>query len=400
MTPGDQTPSNPISLRALRRPVLGLLFAGVVLMAAELVARGVLGEPPRTWQAATGWAGCWFREHEVPGGENRFGPCVPDGFPSPTQQWPLTAREPRVMVLGGSSVFVGRDKPWPHFPDVLDQRLTGIRVLNGGVPGVNSAGVLQRVRALREHDVDAFVIYTGHNDVASRIFGSTAAVTPSLVMARAERSWLFHGIRRLLHGPRPSSNDSARNAATSRHRDRSPPEAEPLFDAAGLAESAATLQANLEAAVAAAAPRPVVLVTPISNPLWPPIATAPGSEEPELSGDCDRDRTALESPETALAAWRSVQAARQCADRTWLLAAAADVRRLDAAPLRAPPALVQAVRNAADQSGALLVDLEETIPVHQRASARLFADPLHFDRSGHKAVAKALEEAVIEVSSR
>ena len=92
-------------------------------------------------QAATGWAGCWFREHEVPGGENRFGPCVPDGFPSPTQQWPLTAREPRVMVLGGSSVFVGRDKPWPHFPDVLDQRLTGIRVLNGGVPGVNSAGV-------------------------------------------------------------------------------------------------------------------------------------------------------------------------------------------------------------------------------------------------------------------
>lgn len=93
----------------------------------------------------------------------------------------------RVLLVGGSSVFQLQS----HVPDLrlqLAQRLgvsdSQVEVVNGGANGQGSAGVRHVVEFMLDKDVDAVVVYSGHNEYTEHLIPWGY---PDTWMARAER---------------------------------------------------------------------------------------------------------------------------------------------------------------------------------------------------------------------
>ncbi len=345
-----------------RKLLLGVLVAALALLGLEGGLRLLLGPPCPALEV-----------HLVKGEVDRY--VERDG------EWmrtlytrdrdrvvvPLASPSPRFAVLGGSSVHEGElgvGAP-REFTQVLASRL-GVSGLNLGSPGLDSHDLVQILDELEGVDLDAVVVYAGHNDLGNLARGRHhrgLAVTAQLQLRSAlERSQLYW----VLAGVVDRDSEPV-------HR-RGPPA--PLSDEAR-AEAVRHFEANL-AHMAWQAGRidlPLVVVVPVSRLTKPPDAQA--CEPPDCPLELFEQGTRLRGtdPEGAAA----------------LLRRARDV---DGLAIRAPSVLQDAVRAlAAKHPHVHLVDAPVQLPQEPELavpSGQLFSDPLHFSVAGHAAMAEAI----------
>jgi len=299
------------------------------------------------------------------------------------------------------------------------------------IEGVNAAAMSygsQRVRILvrelLEHEPDALVVDTGHNEFVERRFYA----------GMLERPAALDPLRRTLYASRVYA---AMTRAEERLFRRAPPVVEPGqhstaellgldverdverdVDAQERARTIAAFEANLRAIAALARERGVVLVlcTMASNVAgWVPnestfdegvdlasrqraLELLAGARDALTQGRAADAAAALEQARTlapghaevefrlgaaysALGRWDE---ARRCFARA---------RDLDARPTRAPGAINEAIRRVAAETGAVLVDVErelEQAAPHGIVGFNLFEDYVHPNPLGHRLTALVL----------
>ncbi len=389
------------TLKPTRVVLFSLLPAALLLSAGEGICR-LLGLPtePSRLVVRVGFDGCYFEEN----GDAEVTLCEPAGAPGDRVSF-ATRKRPgtcRVAFLGGSSVRIPGSpiRPWPDRAGDLVPR---IEVLNLGVPGANSAATTLRGLEAARYDVDLFVAYAGHNDVAQGVYSglSDPAVAASLRGIRLRlllnRSALYRTILSIVSPLSPIRRTGDTGVATR---------TTPLYSEQDRQTLADVLRDNLARLVDGVAPKPVILLVPVSNPHWNPTGTLipeDPSEAEHLTRELDAARAAIEQGRTREAAERLDAVLQQYPDSAfgwWLKAqalsrrgkaqdaarAAAMARDLDALPMRATTEVEAAVRGAKAYA---VVDLPARLPrVNGLLRADLFMDAIHFSETGHALVAR------------
>lgn len=369
-----------------KKALMGVVVASSVLGAVEVGARvgwGAPPPPPRVQRVQS--LKLTPRGPQVALHQRRF-EAVPGD-------------RPRVVVLGGSSVFQPPDMDH-NFPRVLDRILPDVEVLNLGSPGASSSGLATLAEQLHLLQPDAVVVYSGHNDFGNVLFGhevDTSAALELRALGLLSRSWIYCGLARARAGSRPPlhPDDQARLLTTTDTG---------ALD--GHAEALRLYRNNMRHLIDVAG-APVVLVTPTRNPWFAPsgllsddpdcIAVAQTiprySREPAPDG-----LDALEAAcgtDTALGAWLHAHQAREAGDLDAAREHFAQSLRLDPLPIRAPFELDQSVRDLCAEGGCVAVDLEAEAGWLWPGAH--FTDTLHFSVAGARAVAELLAPHVEQV---
>lgn len=296
----------------------------------------------------------------------------------PIAPFPLVAEEPRVVVLGGSSVHIGDGGvPGPlEFPSLLDAMLPA-EVLNLGAPGIDSHDIAPLVQELAELDVDVLVLYTGHNDLGNALFqeryGDFIGQRSAAVLPYLERLQIFCQLRRLL-----TSTDGEASRTTLHDSDRSASRVEQRavairFFSANLAQVVWQCQ---QTGIA------LVLVVPASD-----LLRAPSHAPCEDDAVCPQQ---LWSRAQRMLGYDPTTAGE-------LLRAARDA---DAVAVRAPTAMEDAIRELGSEPGVLIVDASALLPREEGVdapSSSFFRDHIHFSIEGHQAMAELLAEPIRSV---
>ena len=158
---------------------------------------------------------------------------------------PLQARPLTVVAIGASNTTgfgVGEQNAYPAVLQTL-LRKKGIQanVINAGVNGDVTAGMLRRLDSAVPKGTDIVILQPGGNDL--RFFGTKAARTANIAaMVKRLRA---RGIRVIVYDPDPVPADFYQWDHIH-------------FNAAAHAKIAATLAAQIEAVVKPAAPQPPV----------------------------------------------------------------------------------------------------------------------------------------------
>lgn len=421
-----------ISPSRWRLLVFSLMPVVLLLLAGEGICRALrLPREPNRLIMKVGLAGCYFRTLE----DSRLELCEPTNIPGAEVRFsphksPGTCR---VAFLGASSVRIPGKPLWPERIAGLDPR---IEVLNLGIPGVNSASVTLRAEAVKPYDVDAYVVYTGHNDVAQGIYvgGRDRAAISSLRWIRLrlllDRSALYRTLLSVIAPLEPVKRGSGEPGIEQRTA--------LLYDDADRKRLGAVLAENLEQLIKTVSPRPVLLVVPASNPQWPPTGTL----VPENEAAAGEVRMTLEAARTQLEAGRPEEAQAeldrafalvpQSAYGWWLQArvyartgqsekateAFGRSRDLDALPMRATTEVEEAIRGrgavrggaavrgstqarrgaavpgsteAREGSAVRVIDLPQVLSHPDGLlDAGYFFDNLHFSEEGNAEVARLL----------
>ena len=358
----------------LAKLLMGLIVASALLAGAEAALRLLLGPPPppvRVYRAIEDHERYFeVRDGEVRASYMRYDPVPP---------FPATSAPLRVAALGGSSVHAGSEAVgWAEeFPALIGEQI-GFTVLNLGSPGLDSFDLLQMIEELSALDVDALLIYTGHNDLGNALFERRYGTVRSGLAAHA-RSRLGHlqlycQLARLLQPPvgSPRRWESGR---IDTPRSRPLPERQHQ-------EALENLRINLRRIAwrTAQLDTPVVLVTPVSRVTRLPPPTSCRPEVPcatQLFREASRIRRT--DPEAAVP----------------LLLAARDADRLR---LRAPTVVQEDIRQlAAEWPHITLVDAERDLPRQPDLDVvadRLFTDALHLSARGHIELARLAAPAV------
>ena len=291
----------------------------------------------------------------------------------------------RVAVLGASSVHGSHYLAEEAFPALLEASLQAapaglgpVEVLNMGVGGSTSAGVLSTGLEALSLKADLLVIYQGHNDAAQ--FTRLAHFAPALGRLRLRmhlhQSPLMGLMRRLIPEPRDGQ-----------------PSTMPAFDSAApdhaeVAALSALAVEHLEwnhrrlIRAARAAGVPVLLCVPATNLALAhvePFATPPG-DEPEL-------RRLYDEARAAAAAGDPERAAARLQDR---IDASASPRELTR------PAIA-ALRRVAAEEAVPLIDLRAELLRRSPdgfSQNGLYWDDLHPSRAGHQLISAALLPSV------
>lgn len=162
---------------------------------------------------------------------------------------PLQARPLTIVAIGASNTTgfgVGEQNAYPAILQVL-LRKKGIQanVINAGVNGDVTAGMLRRIDSAVPKGTDIVILQPGGNDL--RFFGTKAARTANIAaMAKRVRA---RGIRVIVYDPDPVPADFYQWDHIH-------------FNAAAHAKIAATLAAEIEALIKPAGPKPPVPTTP------------------------------------------------------------------------------------------------------------------------------------------
>lgn len=123
----------------------------------------------------------------------------------PIQPFPAEWSGKRIAFVGGSSVHGGsgklaEDQEFPFHA----QRLSRIRSVNLGQPGLDSHDLVDIVEEVVEWPFDAVVLYTGHNDYGNAYFHERfSGVRGGLIaqaMAFLERFQIYVQLRRSIRG--------------------------------------------------------------------------------------------------------------------------------------------------------------------------------------------------------
>lgn len=400
-----------------RKTALGLLTAGLLLGAWELVLRGLDPRGPPA-PASARIVRCHLQPTD--GGD---APMVAMVCPDEGERWRVTARSarPRVVVVGGSTVHNSfKPEAFPDYPEALAALLPDAEVLNAGKPGADAASVAALVHDLRQLHPDVVVVTTGHNDFAIPVMAGGALVHAEQAVWQADT---------VLHRLHIYRNLAARLAPPARLAYRAsvdgtapPPALLAACRAAGsplretnlmtiapppgrLQEALDRLADGLGAAVDAAG-APVVLTTLPRNFDQPPTATT--ALDPRgctgLSA-CPLARLDAEAqaavgdwlettcgPDSALGSWARAQVADTAGRSDAAQQAWARSLQTDPLTLRAPLSADAVIRRVATERGARLVDLAPALG--DRPDGALFLDQLHLSRAGAQAVADAVAPAV------
>jgi lysophospholipase L1-like esterase len=373
-------------VRTWKKALLGLAVAIGVLGAVEIGARVGWGEPPppprvqRVERLKLTPRGPQLALHQ-----RRFDAAPGD--------------RPRVVVLGGSSVFQPPDMDH-NFPRVLDRDLPHIEVLNLGSPGASSSGLATLAEQLHLLQPDAVVVYSGHNDFGNVLFGhelDTSAALELRALGTLSRSWIYCSLARARSGDRPPlhPDDQARLLTTT-----------DTGALNGHAEALRLYRNNMRHLIDVAG-APVVLVTPTRNPWFAPSGLL--SDDPDCIAvaqeipryarqDAPEGVQALEAAcgtETALGAWLHAHEAREAGDLDAARAHFAQALRLDPLPIRAPFELDQAVRDLCAEGVCTAVDLEAE--AGWLWPGEHFTDTLHFSVAGARSMAEILAPTVEQV---
>lgn len=311
-----------------------------------------------------------------------------------TRPFRATSAIPRIAVFGESSVRAGSQIPiTQEFPALLQQRLFAegrtVEVLNLGRSGADSHTIRRIVEASLEFDLDAAVLYLGHNDVGNAFFaeryGTVTTAGGAHLRAFLHRWHTYCLLRDLL--ARPDDADAEPGGGTGG------------LSAPRLAAAATDFSANLALTVRGLLAHDVrvLLATPVSRASsW----DTPGSGCPEvvsapLADGVDAESAVARAPDCPEALFLRGSARQR---RGELAAGWADLhaaRDRDRRPLRATTGIVEAVRDAGRATGIGVVDLaaqQEERPA--TASADWFKDPVHLSPTGHQEVAARIRPAL------
>ena len=291
----------------------------------------------------------------------------------------------RIAALGASSVHGSHYLAEEAFPALLQERLADhprrVEVLNLGIGGTTSAGVLQAGRQALDLGADALVVYYGHNEVAQftrlALYEQTGPTRIWLRMLLGH-SALYSGLAMLIDPGRMSVG----RANGSIYADRPPSRGE-VEKLKALAVDNLTSNLGRLMDLAAEAQVPVVLMRPATNYrfafLEPYEEAGPGDAE-----DLQRRTQAAE----ALARAGHAVAARAA----WQAA-------IDAS--KSPREITGPALAALDQLAVTyqctMVDVPRLFYARSQDGLGvngLFWDDLHPTRAGHELIAGALEEAV------
>jgi lysophospholipase L1-like esterase len=291
-------------------------------------------------------------------------------------------RSHRFAVLGGSTVHGGTpDLPTEReFPALLGQKI-GARGVNLGNPGLDSHDILKIVDELRAYRMDAWVLYTGHNDFGNGYFLQRYRGWPGGLQAHArsllEGLQLFWQIRRLgqlaiTHGTEPNADHQ--------------------FTAPGIgpAQKSHILMDYLRNIrriiwIAEQAEVPLVLVVPAGALLMPPVGRCQEGEARKLwmRGIAQK---AKQNPEA----------------RSSLMGA----RDADCIPLRMLGEAQDGLRALAQPPQVRLVDAPRDLPREPGldvSASSIFMDHIHLTKAGHQTladlIAPTLREALFKSAS-
>ena len=364
-----QRAPDPAKDRARRLPklLLGLGVAAGLLLLIEVIMRAALGPPP---PPVVVYAGLQPHEQDFIEQDGMVSAAFQQIDPQPP--FPAQTDAPRAAVLGGSSVHETSAGVTAEgqFPAKLAE-LTGIDVLNLGNPALDSHDLVRITADLRAFSMDAIVVYTGHNDMGNAWFhsryGDLSAGLAARTQAGLEQLQLYSQLSRLL-------SPIAHSEATGANTHRSPP-----LNATQRWAAVRYLESNLRRIVwlAAQADIPVLLVTPVSTLLRPPV-----------SQHCSDGPCAMKIWSQGMRK-QDVSMLREARDR-------------DEAPLRAPGIVTEAVRRVAAETSAVLVDAEAGLPRENRLDTpadHLFHDHIHFTQAGHDAMAAVIAPSLRAVLS-
>ena len=372
-------------LSVTRRLLYGLIVAGGLIYAGEYIAHRVLGPTPpsgvlsRVSQCAiktfgdTAYLDCEGRQSDLQFAKN----------PTPGK--------PRVVFLGGSSVrepHISGGKV--NFPAMIAEAMPNIEVLNFGVPGIQAASIAVLSSQLEIISPDLVVIYSGHNDYNNDVFlGKIGGVKLWMIPVYKwlSKSWAYATLTR---GSRPTAQQQRTRGGLIGTEDTLAFEVRESVD--DRIESDLSLAIN-------ESPAPVLLSTLLRNsgdrPAGVIITDRPECEAalPHLGpdGSSSRGKSELANrtcPNTSISYWWQSQAYKAegqdvQAIEQWYASLAHDP-----VPLRAPATADAVIRRVAQETGATLVDLEQTIG--PMADRRYFVDTLHFSPDGARAVAHVM----------
>ena len=362
----------------------------------------------------------------------------PQGFPMVKRPGTF-----RVFALGGSTTH-GRPYDWRvAFPNWLQLLLEGsrpghpIEVINAGGVSYASHRVRVLVEELLNYEPDLLVVYSGHNEfLEERAYGDRLREGAALRLARRHLS----GLRtvRWIRGWFGAGSSGAITEGTD-GKQRVAAEVQTRLDVwdglnsftrdeALKRDVVAHFEWNLQAMVqlADAAGVPMVFVAPPSNALG--FSPFKSEHRAELSADdAARFTTLVDSAADDLRAGaaasalasleQAVQLDGEFANAHFLLgkaylaadrpadAEAALMRAidLDVCPLRAPTAIVEAVREVSSEAGVPLVDLPGILAERGRSSKGHgalgndeFIDHVHPKIEVHQLVAELLVDQIVE----
>jgi len=433
----------------LGRILGGLLFAGFVLVVAELTLRafGVgeaapLHDPFSGFSSAVPVFEAVLREDGTP--IYRLSPArqvgAPDGLePEPQREFTREKAEGvyRIFVIGGSSAAGHPYTTRYAFSSWLERRLRAalpdlrVEVVNAALASYASRRLVPVVEEIARHEPDLLIVYMGHNEWAeAQYYRHLLDLDPRLfrLLEWMYRTRIYRLISGIIEqtGPDPAAvpvdTDARENAVEMFGviRDRVDGVAYPTERE--LAYRDLLYEHNLRSMVLAmqAVNADVVLVTLSQNfSDWPPAASAHRTGlDAEALGAWERyvadgDRLAREGDCAAtIAAYdRALEIDDAYADLHFRIAACerrlgrlerarASYRRasdLDRVPHGAPTAYNDIVRAIASEAGALLVDAEAAL---ERESGDglvgddLFLDFAHPNLRAHQVIAAAIADAL------
>lgn len=358
-------------MRRSRKALAGLAVALLLLAGLELGLRGAWGPPPPPVRvySGVGEVSAWFV-----GDDQGWAPSYQQ---SPAQgPFPARYAGPRFAVLGGSSVHGGSHRVGPEaeFPGLLERQL-GVPVLNLGAPALDSFDHVQIAATLERWDWTAVVLYAGHNDFGNAFFhdryGGASGWAEARALAGLEHLQLFVQLRRGIGG-----REGRQSPALDQEGGHLP-----ALDDNRRATAARHFEANLRRIAWRLGERgvPLVLVTPVSDLLGPPLGL-----------DCPTEPCAARLFEQG----RGLLAS----DPARAVGLLEQARDLDPMPIRAPGSAAEAMRRvASDTDGVLLVDAARDLPRDSAAAVpdrRLFQDPVHLSLYGHQAMAALIAPTV------
>jgi len=346
-----QRPDSRFQSRWIRL-LLGLTVAGLLLGLTELGLRIALGPPGAPVQVYSGLEGP--RDHWFEVNEDLLHATYQIRQGDRGTRIPLVRTGPRVAILGGSSVRGGSINltSEQEFPDLLGDQL-GIEIYNMGRPALDSHDLLAIMEELKEVEMDAWVVYTGHNDFGNTYFHQRYAGWSGGALARLEglleRLQLYLQLRKAVGTAKANTADPnpmdqfSDSAVTEEQKKR----------------TMGHFELNLRRMVWLAQEVGVelVLVVPVSQLDVPPIGKGKAAEELFKAGSL------------------------------------VEARDADTIPIRAPTAAQDLVRRVASEEGVVLIDADADLPREpgeDYPETRLFMDHVHFTEYGHQAMAELI----------
>jgi lysophospholipase L1-like esterase len=341
------------------RLLLGLSVAIVLLGGLELGLRIALGPPGAPVQVYSGLEGprdYWF---EIQGDLIQATYQIRQGDQG--SRIPLARTGPRIAIFGGSSVRGGSVNlvEEQEFPDLLADQL-GIEVYNMGRPALDSHDLVAILEEFKEVEMDAWVVYTGHNDFGNTYFHQRYAGWAGGALARLqgllERLQIYWQLRNVVGAAKINTTD---------------PNPMDQFSDSGVSEeqkerAMGHLELNLRrmAWLAREAGVELVFVVPVSHLNVPPAGQDAASEALFKEGSL------------------------------------VEARDADPIPIRAPTAAQELVRRVAAEEGVVLIDADAELPREEDEDypeSRLFMDHVHFTEYGHQAMAELIAPRLQEL---